>query len=280
MPVDHYENFPVASILLPRRLRGPVETIYRFARAADDLADEGNAASDARLDALAAFDAQLDRLERGASIADGAEPRLFATLGETIRQHGLPFGLFHDLVSAFRQDVTVLRYEDEAALLDYSRRSANPIGRLMLLLFGDDDERHRLQSDRVCTSLQLINFWQDVAIDLKKDGRMYLPRVDREAFGVDERALIAEPAETARTPEWRGLMRHLVERARAMMREGAPLATAMPGRIGLELRFVVQGGLRILEKIERVNYDVVSHRPVLTKADGPLLAMRAFTMRS
>lgn len=277
MPVDHYENFPVASLLLPRRLRRPVEAIYHFARQADDLADEGNATPDARRAALAAFDAQLDRIAAGQPPAGWPSGAMFASLATEIRAHGLPIALFHDLLSAFSQDCVVARYDDDAQLLDYCRRSANPVGRLMLVLYGADDERHRAWSDRICTALQWINLWQDVAIDRLKD-RIYLPLTDLARFGVDPAVLMRDPAAVARSAAWQRLMRHEVDRTRAMMLEGAPLATALRGRIGLELRMIVHGGLRILEKIERVDYDVVAHRPKLDRRDGVSIAWRALTM--
>lgn len=279
MPVEHYENFPVASLLLPRRLRRPIEDIYRFARSADDLADEGDATPDERRAALAAYDRQLDRIASGEPPHDDPDGRMFTALAATMRAHDLPIGLFHDLLSAFSQDVLVKRYDDDPALLDYCRRSANPVGRLMLILYGADSEQHRTWSDRICTALQWINFWQDVAVDRAK-GRIYLPRADRERFGVTEEALFGEPEMLVVSPAWLALMKHEVERTRAMMLEGAPLAVRLSGRIGLELRLVVQGGLRILEKIEQVGYDVFFHRPTLGKADGPLLLMRALMMRT
>ena len=278
MPVDHYENFPVASILMPRRLRKPVEAIYRFARQADDLADEGDATPAQRREALAAFDAQL--LSIAAGRAPAAEPSgaMFAALAVEIRDHRLPIDLFRDLLSAFSQDCVVKRYDDDAQLLDYCRRSANPVGRLLLVLYRADDEIHRLRSDRICTALQWTNFWQDVAIDRLKD-RIYLPLADLVRFGIEEKTLIEDLPSLAREERWRALMRHEVERTRAMMLDGAPLAFALKGRIGFELRMIVQGGLRILEKIEDVDGDVFANRPTLGRRDGALLLMRSMTMR-
>jgi squalene synthase HpnC len=277
MPVEHYENFPVASLLLPRRLQRPVEDVYRFARAADDLADEGDAAPAERQSALAAFDDQLVRIAEGRPLSAEPAPFLFEQLAATIRANALPIEPFRDLLSAFSQDCAVSRYEDDPALLDYCRRSANPVGRIMLFLYGADSERHRRWSDLICTALQWINFWQDVAIDLKKD-RIYLPRADRERFGVSEAMLFGDPVPLVASPSWKALMRHEVLRSRAMIVEGAPLATTLTGRIGLELRLVVQGGLRILEKIERVDGDVFFQRPTLGKTDAVVMFMRAFGM--
>jgi squalene synthase HpnC len=273
MSVDHYENFPVASILLPRRLVPAVEAIYAFARSADDIADEGDALPAERLGALDAYDAALDLIERGADLDKIAPEPMFACLAEALRRHALPLQPLRDLLSAFRQDVVTTRYADYPALLDYCRRSANPVGRLMLGLYGQVDETSLRESDAVCSSLQLINFWQDVGIDIGK-GRIYLPQEDLVRFGVGE-----DDIAQARTgAEWRALMRFEVERARALMLQGAPLATRLPGRIGWELRLVVQGGLRILEAIERADYDVFRRRPQLKRLDWAVLLWRAARM--
>jgi squalene synthase HpnC len=270
MPVEHYENFPVASVLLPRRLRPAVEAIYAFARSADDLADEGDAAPGARLAALTAYDEALDRIERG----EPAGGPMFVRLAAVRTQYGLPLHLLRDLLSAFRQDVVTHRYADYAGVLDYCRRSANPVGRLMLALYGVAGERELRESDAICTALQLINFWQDVAVDIAK-GRIYLPQDDMARFGVTPADIERGEAGGA----WRELMAFEVRRARGLMHEGAPLALRLPGRIGWELRLVVQGGLRILELIERVDYDVFRRRPKLTARDWLALVWRALRMR-
>jgi squalene synthase HpnC len=269
MPVDHYENFPVASILLPRRLVPAVEAIYAFARSADDLADEGDAAPGERLAALGAYEAALDAIERG----DTPHEPMFARLAGALARHALPVQPLRDLLSAFRQDVVTTRYPDYLALLDYCRRSANPVGRLMLGLYGVRDPMSLRESDAICSALQLINFWQDVGIDIGK-GRIYLPQEDLLRFQVDEKQIALGQA----GPAWRALMRFEVERARALMLEGAPLATRLPGRIGWELRLVVQGGLRILEAIERVDYDVFARRPQLRRPDWLAVLWRALRM--
>jgi len=269
MPVDHYENFPVASILLPRHLVPAVEAIYAFARSADDLADEGDASPAERLVALDAYEAALDTIAAGIT---PAHP-MFARLAAVLAEFHLPLKPLRDLLSAFKQDVVTNRYPDFAHLRDYCRRSADPVGRLMLGLYGVDDAASLREADAICTSLQLINFWQDVAIDSAK-GRIYLPQDDLVRFGVTEDAI-----EHGRTgPAWRALMRFEVERARTMMLEGAPLARRLPGRIGWELRMVVQGGLRILEAIERVDYDVFRRRPRLKRRDWLAVGWRAVHM--
>lgn len=266
MAVDHYENFPVASLLLPRKYHRAVGLIYRFAREADDIADEGDAPAQSRLQDLARFGQELDRIERGESPAIP----WFADLSDTVRQHRLPVALLRDLLSAFSQDVVRERYADYAELLDYCRRSANPVGRLMLHLFGKADPEALALSDRICTSLQLINFWQDVAIDYRKP-RIYLPQDELAAYGVPE----SQIANADTGGRWRELMAFQVDRARRMMLDGAPLTRLLTGRIRLEIGATVQGGLRILEKIERAGYDVFRRRPVLRAYDWPILLARA-----
>lgn len=277
MPVEHYENFPVASLLLPARLREPVEAIYAFARSADDVADEGDAPAIARLARLHDYQLALEACAQGQRAGDAALAPMFARLGRAIVAHRLPLQPLRDLLDAFMQDVGKTRYRDFDELRDYCRRSADPVGRLMLHLYGAATPDALRRSDAICTSLQLINFWQDVAIDWRKQ-RIYLPQDDMARFGVDEAALDAmvrgaQPVDAA----WRALLAFEVQRARAMMLAGAPLARALPGRIGWELRLVVLGGLRILERIEAVDYDVFRHRPALGRSDWLRLAWRALT---
>lgn len=266
MPVDHYENFPVASLLLPRHLREPVEAIYAFARSADDIADEGDAPPLERLARLNDYRGQLLMVELG----NKPTLPLFVRLAKTIRKHRLPIQLFRDLLDAFQQDVGKTRYANYAELLDYCRRSANPVGRLVLALYQADRPENLTLSDYICTSLQLINFWQDVAIDWQKK-RIYLPQEDLADFGVGESHI----AKGRVDEHWRQLLAFEVQRTREMMLAGAPLARRLPGRLGWELRLVVQGGLRILEKIERVGFDVFRRRPALGKTDWPVLGWRA-----
>lgn len=276
MAVDHYENFPVASILLPPRLRAAVRDIYRFARSADDIADEGEAADAERLAGLAAYRAELHRIAQGKpgvrAVADPALAAVFDPLAATIARHQLPVTPFYDLLSAFEQDVTVKRYADEAALLDYCARSANPVGRLMLHLYGAAGADNLRDADAICSGLQLVNFWQDVHIDWRKD-RVYLPQDALRRHGVTEQDI-----GTCRlSPAWSALMADMTARTRALLNSGAPLARRLPGRIGLELRLVVQGGLRILERIERARYDVFMNRPQLGARDWGVMMWRAFS---
>jgi len=266
MPVGHYENFPVASLLLPRRLRPPVEIIYRFARSADDIADEGAAADDVRLSRLSVYRSELARIAAG----ETPEAPLFRDVARIVREYGLPLGLFRDLIDAFSQDVTQKRYANFAQLLDYCRRSANPVGRLLLQLFKRTSETDLAASDAVCTALQLINFWQDVELDFAK-GRIYLPQDEMARHSVSERHIAEGRCDAA----WRSLLAFQVARSREMILRGQPLARSLPGRIGLEIRATIQGGLRILEKIERVEFDVFRRRPVLGAFDWPLVLLRA-----
>ncbi len=274
MSVDHYENFPVASVLCPPALRPAVSAIYHFARTADDIADEGPASAERRLADLALYRADLQ------AVCAGAEPSprwrgVFAPLAVQLRRHGLPAALLADLLDAFEQDVHNPLYGDRPALLDYCRRSAHPIGRLLLHLYGIADAASLERSDAICSALQLINFWQDLSVDGPR-GRHYVPESDRMAHGVSP-AQLAACQDTART---RALVGQLCAWAEALMLEGAPLALRVPGRAGWELRLVVQGGLRILEKIARMDHAALAQRPTLTAADLPLLLWRALRMRS
>ncbi len=271
MPVEHYENFPVASLLLPAHLRGAVEHIYAFARSADDLADEGIALPDERLAALSAYEKELDLIAQGKPCSK----RLFQDLARVIKDFDLPLSAFYDLLSAFKQDVGTLRYESYDALRNYCRRSADPVGRLMLHLYRAPDERNLAQSDAVCSALQLINFWQDVAVDWDKQ-RIYIPLEDLHAFNVSESQIALQTVDR----RWQELMQFEIARTRALMLSGAPLVFRLPGRIGWELRLVVQGGLRILEKIEAAGYDVFRRRPRLEKADWMLIFWRAVRMKA
>jgi len=270
MSVGHYENFPVASVLLPAALRHPVSVIYRFARTADDFADEGALTPGERLAYLEGYRAELRRLEAGRSPASA----LFQELREVVAAHRLPLAPFHDLLDAFSQDVTKQRYADFAEVMDYCHRSADPVGRLMLHLYGQAGHENVACSDAICSALQLINFWQDVEIDYRKN-RIYLPQEDMARFGVTEDQIAAGDASGG----WWELMRFQIERARSMMLAGAPLAIRLPGRVGLEIRAVVQGGLRILEKLERSRGNVFRRRPVLRPWDWPLMLARALVMQ-
>lgn len=199
---------------------------------------------------------------------------VFEPLGVIVKAHGLPHALLADLLDAFSQDVTVHRFDDRALLLDYCRRSANPVGRLLLALYRVDDSVSLRRSDAICSALQLINFWQDLSLDVQR-GRLYPPLADCRRFGVDPQEVLAGRDSLT----LRRLMEELVQWSRTLMLEGAPLALSLPGRVGWELRLVVQGGLRIAEKLERRGFDAMLHRPTVGAADGPALLWRALTMR-
>jgi len=266
MGVGHYENFPVASVLLPARLRRPIAAIYRFARSADDFADEGDLSAPQRLHQLREFAGKLQKIARGERVEDP----LFVELGNTVAQFGLPIKLFHDLLDAFSQDVVKSRYANFEELLDYSRRSADPVGRLLLHLFGVTDVEAFRRSDLICSALQFINFWQDVALDYAND-RIYLPQQDMQHFGVSEAHLAAKQV----YPQFRALMQFQIERTRAMLYEGSTLGRMLPGRIGLEIRMVVAGGDTILQKLLNSGCDVFRQRPVLRPADWISMFWRA-----
>ncbi len=264
--MDHYENFPVASFLVPARLRPAVVAVYRFARAADDLADEGDASAGARLAALETFGRALDAIERGETPALAPFPELAAS----IRRHALPIDPLRDLLSAFSQDVTTTRYPNAAALLDYCERSANPVGRVLLALYGAATPDSLRASDAICTGLQLTNFWQDVAIDWTK-GRVYLPQDDLARFGVTEAQIGSGRIDGG----WRALMAFETARARGLLDAGRPLLAALPPRLRLEIAAVLAGGRRILARIDRVQGDVFRRRPVLGPVDWAAVAWRA-----
>lgn len=275
-PVTHYENFPVASWLCPAHLRQPIAAIYAFARAADDMADEGDATPKERLAQLHSYRAHLH------AIAQGHTPQapwqaIFAPLQYQIQQQHLPVPLLDDLLSAFIQDIEKTRdhgtYADRAELLDYCRRSANPVGRLLLHLYGVRNEVALAQSDAICTALQLINFWQDLSEDLPR-GRHYLTDADCARFGVSRQALAAQTL----TPEIKSLIADSACWAKVLMEKGAPLVHQLPGRIGWELRLVVQGGLRILDKVQAQHGGNLHTRLTVHKTDLPRMLWRALWM--
>jgi squalene synthase HpnC len=274
----HYENFPVGR-LVPKEMQPHVHAVYAFARHADDLADEGYAGSakaqgardvmtqDERLAALDDWERQL------------CSPRgtpglhfIFIALHETIRDLDLPLGLFTDLLSAFRQDVVKRRYANFAEVLDYCRRSANPVGRLVLLLHRRREEDLHLLADHICTGLQLANFWQDVGVDLGKD-RIYLPQDDRDRFGVTEKSLFARRADDS----YRKLLAFQVARTQEIFDQGGPLTKKLRGLLRLEIRLTWLGGAKILRKIEALHFDTLNHRPTVGKADMTLLFFQALT---
>jgi len=276
-PVSHYENFPVASVLCPPRLRPAIAAIYHFARTADDLADEGDASAAQRLDALTSFRADLLAIASDQAHS-GQWPQVFEPLQRVLQDFQLPLPLLADLLDAFAQDVRYTaaqrRYRDDAELLDYCTRSANPVGRLLLHLYGITEALSLTQSDQICSALQLINFWQDVSSDVAR-GRWYPSVQAMAAHGVSD----ADLQPDSQSDNARQLMAAYAAQARALMQAGAPLACRIPGRAGCELRLVVQGGLRMLDKIEAINFATWRTRPKLTARDVPLMLWRALWMR-
>ena len=275
-PVEHYENFPVASWLCPPRLRRPVAAIYWFARTADDIADEGDATSGERLADLFTYRNDLSASLAGNRVS-ARWHSLFAALNTASVEFALPDPPLFDLLDAFRQDVEKTRdgagYADRAELLDYCRRSANPVGRLLLHLYGVHEPRALAESDAICSALQLINFWQDLSVDLPRR-RYYLPAQDCRRHGIDPDA----PSTWAAHPQGPALVRELCGWARELMLSGAPLVHRIPGRAGWELRLVVQGGLQVLRRIERMHHRTFTQRPKLDATDVPAMLWRAVRM--
>lgn len=260
--VDHYENFPVASLLLPARLRPAIVAIYRFARHADDLADEGDATPAQR---IAGLDALADGLRNPAATIP-----VLVDLRPHLQAHRLPIEPFEALLSAFRQDVETCRHPDFAALQDYCRRSADPVGELVLRLFEAWNEDTRLPSSRICTALQLINFLQDTATDWHR-GRLYLPLDELAAAGLGETDVAAAAAAGRACPRLRALLAEQAARARGLLESGASLVPRVPRRLGWELRAIIAGGLRILDRLAANDHDPFDARPTLGWRDAPAL---------
>jgi hydroxysqualene synthase len=275
MARDHYENFPVGSLLIPRDRRRHVYSIYAFARTADDFADEGYGVGEAGLDeagrlaALADWERNLEASYRG----EASHP-VFIALAETAKDLRLPVELFRDLISAFKQDVTKRRYANFDEVLDYCARSANPVGRLILLLFGYHEERLHKLSDSICTGLQLANFWQDVSIDIRKD-RVYLPQDEMAEFGVR----VDDLREGRSSDRTAALLRLQVERTRRLFEDGRSLPGMVNGRLAFELRLTWLGGMRILRRIEEQGYNTLRARPVITRWDKIVLLLRSLIGR-
>ncbi len=272
----HYENFPVASLLCPAHLRPPIAAIYAFARTADDIADEGVASAGQRLADLEDMQADLLAAHQGQP-GSGRWPQVFEPLSRMMNQFKLPVNLLGDLLTAFKQDVAKSRdgatYPNRAALLEYCRFSANPVGRLVLHLYGVTDPDSLAKSDDICTALQLFNFWQDLGLDIAR-GRYYLPDDECAAHGVRANDLVGLKASSKNTL----LIAHNVQFARTLMLNGAPLVNKVPGWAGWELRLVVQGGLRIGDKIQAMNFATLTHRPKIGTVDLPLMVWRALFM--
>lgn len=263
---SHYENFPVASRLLPKHLRLPIAVIYTFARRADDFADEDDLSNDERLSALNDFSDKLEQLEQGQFVDDFT----FIALADVITQHQLPYSLFHDLLTAFKMDVTKTRYANFGEVMDYCRYSANPVGRLLLHLNKADTPENLGQSDAICSALQLINFLQDISQDFEENDRIYLPQDEMQQYGVSEDDIRNKKTHTAS----RKLIEFQIRRTLKLMQAGAPLGKVLKGRMGLELRMTIMGGTRILYKLNQ-QYDDIYSRPRLSKWDYSWIIWKA-----
>lgn len=272
---SHYENFPVASVFLPQHLREPISLIYSFARQADDFADEGDLSVDERLALLNQFVDELDLLRAYIK----PQTAFFATLGAMIQTRKLPYEPFYDLLNAFSQDVTKTRYADYNEVLDYCTRSANPIGRLLLQLYGQSNTANIQLSDHICSALQIINFLQDVAIDFKKNEgkqRIYLCQDEMAAFGITEAQIQAYAEGSIKIDEnWQQFILFNLHRVNALLYAGKPLGKILKGRIGFEMRMIIAGGERIISKISQVNGDIFLQRPSLNKLDWLIVFLKA-----
>lgn len=271
----HYENFPVASVFLPKELRAPIALIYSFARQADDFADEGDSTIEQRLSALNKFRDELDLLQAYIK----PQTAFFAALSVMIRSRNLPFMPFYDLLDAFSQDVTKIRYQNFTEVLDYCSRSANPIGRLLLHLYQAATPNNIELSDNICSALQIINFLQDIAIDFKKnDGkqRIYMCQDELLKFGITEQQIATYVNASAPVDkEWQQFMQFNLQRVRTLLITGKPLGRILKGRIGFEMRMIIAGGERIITKITKVNGDIFNHRPTLNNWDWLLILTKA-----
>lgn len=266
----HYENFPVASWFLPKHLRQPISVIYAFARTADDIADEGDMNAEQRLAKLEHYEQQLANIQSGNSVEDP----IFMALADVIKHYALPVHLFHDLLSAFKQDVTKKRYANFGEVMDYCKVSANPVGRLLLHLYGETDPKHLAMSDAICSALQLINFYQDLHQDIDENDRIYLPDDEMAQYHVTADHLRHQTNDA----NLQALMRVQLDRAMKLMKAGAPLGNILKGRIGFELRMVILGGTYIAQQL----VDHPAHlfaRPRLTKPDLARIAFKALITR-
>ncbi len=267
---QHYENFPVASVILPKHLRYPIALIYHFARCADDFADEGNYTPSQRLVLLQNYVNELDIIKANGT----SDSAFFTEFAQMIHARKLPLAPFYDLLDAFKQDVTKTHYAHFDEVLDYCKRSANPIGTLLLHLFNKATPENLNYSDNVCSALQLINFYQDIAIDFGADfhqRRIYLCQDEMQQFGITEQHI----ADQSITPNWQQFMHFNVARAEAMLQAGKPLGKILPGRMGLEMRLIISGGETIIRKLKKVNGDIFHHRPTIKAWNWPFIIHKA-----
>lgn len=265
LAANHYENFPVNSFLIPRHIRKDVAIVYWFARTADDLADEGEESYDKRLDNLDKFENELILALNGNS-----NNEYFIELNKTIINHSLTQKYFFDLLSAFKQDVSKKRYKNFDELKDYCRRSANPVGRIILELFKINGNEAKIYSDMICTALQLTNFFQDTTIDFKR-GRIYYPEDEMQKFSVTEKLFELQQFD----PNIRSLVKYNVERAQHLFDEGKKLLPFLSGRLKLEIKWTIAGGEKILQKIRKNDFDVFYERPFLSKLDYIIILLKS-----
>ena len=265
---SHYENFPVASIILPKHIQQSVFVIYAFARTADDIADEGSATKADRMQALLEYEKQLNNIEQG---ADLSQPPLFIALSDVVYSQHLPIQLFHDLLSAFKQDISQGRYQSDDDILDYCRRSANPIGRLLLHLGGEKSMQQLQQSDALCTALQLINFYQDVKQDLYENNRLYLSLKSLALVGITEHNL-----DITNTSKIAPLLRERYLFTNSLLMSAINLGAEINGRMGWEIRTITLAGLLTLKKLSLQNNNNLTSRPRLTKYNILMVASLSF----
>ena len=267
---QHYENFPVASFALPKDLRYPIALIYHFARCADDFADEDNHTQAERLALLQGYVDELNIIKANGSSQDA----FFIEFAQMLRDRKLPLAPFYDLLDAFKQDVIKTRYVNFDEVLDYCKRSANPIGALLLHLFNKASPKNLVYSDNICSALQLINFYQDVAIDFDDTDhprRIYCCQDEMQQFGITETQMAAQQSNV----NWERFMRFNVERAETMLQNGKPLGRILPGRMGLEMRLIIASGETIIRKLKVVNGDVFHKRPTIKAWDWPAILIKA-----
>ncbi len=263
---NHYENFPVASWLLPSKIRKPISAIYAFARIADDIADEGTASNDERLKQLDEMAQKLDMIRYGKTIEDP----VFIALSDTIEKFDLPISLLHDLLTAFRMDITVHRYQNFEELLNYCQYSANPIGQLLLHLFKSVTVENITYSDAICSALQIINFLQDIEQDYTESGRIYLPLNEMQKFNINE----SDVRDKLQSNDMRQLINSQLSRVQEMLDFGRPLGRVLPGRVGFEMKLTIVSANLIIKKLSSNQTDVFT-RPRLKWQDGFWIFNRA-----
>lgn len=265
----HYENFPVGSIFLTKELRKPIQLVYAFARVADDIADEGDASKETRLTLLDEWENQLKR-----GLAGGKSDNFFKELADMIPKYAVPPSLLSDLIVAFRMDARGTEYDTFDDLEFYCKHSANPIGRIVLHILGCANDSNCKLSDAICTALQLTNFWQDLSVDIQRN-RHYIPNEDCRRFGVTNEDLRADGG----TGKVRQLLKYQVERTKKLFLEGKPLIQSINKNFAFELKMTLYGGMRVLEKIEIMQYETRRRRPTLSKLDWAAIALRSLTTR-